>query len=341
MNGTQSAIVVERWTDTVASEENFVEAQVPVRTPEPGEFLVRVAYLSMDPSMRSYVHTVASFWPQVPPGDVMAGPGLGQVVESRAVGFLPGEYVYGPLGWREYATIPATSVQFRPDPAVAPLRAFMGVLGTTGVTAWCGIEHIADAGAGETVLVTTAAGAVGSVAVRLAKLRGARVVGVTGTDEKAAYLMEELGADAAINYRAGDLGGALAEAAPGGIDVFFDNVGGAQLDAGLRAMNRHGRIVVCGTISQPNVVTPSDGPRVERAILVKQLRLQGLLVSNYLHLHDRARRALAHRLTAGELPVRDDVLDGLSMAPRGLARVLTGENVGKQSVRVWDPANGP
>lgn len=314
---------------------NFRVGERDVPEPSAGQLLVRVIYLSMDPSMRSYVHNVASFWPRVPPGEPMQGRGLAQVVTSKHADFAPGDYVYGPVGWREWSVIDGAAVDFRPDPDLCPLRAWMGPLGTTGVTAWLGLFEIARPIAGEAVLVTTAAGAVGSVVVRLAKLRGARVVAVAGSDDKTAYCVDRLGADTAINYRTvGDLNAAVAEACPQGIDVFFDNVGGDQLDAGLRAMRVGGRVVICGTISQPNAPEPPQGPRVERSILTKRLSVRGILLNDFTHLHDQARRELAHWINAGALQIEEDVLDGLENAPIGLERVLRGQNIGKQIVQV-------
>lgn len=334
----QTAIKVNKWTQDRVCVDQFEPIECDIPSPKEGQFLVRVLYLSMDPSQRSYVHEVPSFWKRVPPGEVMAGRGFGQVVASRAEGVAEGDLIVGPVGWREFAVLTPGDIQFRADTSIAPPEAWMSVLGSTGVTAWCGITQVLDVQPGDTVLISTAAGAVGSVAVRLAKLRGARVIGLTSRDDKLRYLKEDLSCDVAINYRTSrDLASDVKDAAPDGINAFFDMVGGAQLKIGFANMATRGRIAICGTISQPNSEADLPGVMHERTILVKRLHIKGFLVADFAAQAGDARRELAHWLRVGEIVPRVDILDGVARAPEGLVRVLDGQNIGQQLVQIAEP----
>jgi NADPH-dependent curcumin reductase CurA len=275
-----------------------------------------------------------SYVPPVALGDVMEGGTVGEVVRSNHPRFAAGDVVEGRLGWQEYAVTDGKGVR-KINPSVAPISTAVGVLGMPGLTAYFGLLEVGQPKAGETVVVSAASGAVGGLVGQIAKLKGCRAVGLAGSDAKVDYLTRELGYDAGINYRTTpDLDAALRAACPGGIDVYFDNVGGRITEAVTRHVNPFARIAVCGLISQYNLTEPELAPRNERFVLVKRVRIQGFLVFDFAARYKEALAQLTEWLRQGRLKYREDVVDGLERAPDALLAVLQGRNFGKMLVRV-------
>jgi NADPH-dependent curcumin reductase CurA len=296
--------------------------------------LVRVVYLSIDPYMRGRMSDARSYVPPVALGDVMEGGTVGEVVRSNHPRFAMGDVVEGRLGWQEYAVTDGKGVR-KINPSVAPISTAVGVLGMPGLTAYFGLLEVGQPKAGETVVVSAASGAVGGLVGQIAKLKGCRAVGLAGSDAKVDYLTRELGYDAGINYRTTpDLDAALRAACPGGIDVYFDNVGGRITEAVTRHVNPFARIAVCGLISQYNLTEPELAPRNERFVLVKRVRIQGFLVFDFAARYKEGLAQLTEWLRQGRLKYREDVVDGLERAPDALLAVLQGRNFGKMLVRV-------
>lgn len=315
-------------------ESDFKLVESPVPAPGPGQFLVRTLYLSVDPYMRGRMNDRPSYAPPVGLGEVMTGGIVGQVIESNHSKFPPGAYVEGRLGWQDYAVTDGSGVRVV-DPNVAPLSAYLGVLGMPGLTAYVGLLDIGQPQPGETVLVSGAAGAVGSIVGQIAKIRGCRAVGVAGTDEKVQLLTSEFGFDAAFNYRGVENYVAkLKQFCPQGIDVYFDNVGGKLTDAVFQIMNLHARIVVCGQISQYNLEEPELGPRLLWKLIEKRAKVQGFLVFDYASRFKEGAAQLAEWLRAGKLKHRETIVQGLENAPQAFMGMLRGENIGKQLVQV-------
>ena len=312
--------------------EHFRMSEAPTPLPGKGEVLARVRYLSLDAANRAWMQG-ATYRSAVAAGSVMAGGALAEIVESKAPGLKPGDIVFADTGWQDYAVLPAKRVQKLAK--LTPLTHLLSVYGIAGLTAYFGLLRAGRPKRGETVVVSAAAGSVGSLAGQIAKIKGCRVVGVAGGSEKCAWLTEELGFDAAVDYKAGSLFNALKAAAPDGIDVYFDNVGGDILEACLFQMNQRGRIACCGAVSQYDGAAPAHGPRgVPGLIVVKRLTLQGFIVMDYQAERAKALRDLKSWVRAGKLKVREDVIDGLEQAPRALVGLLAGENRGKRMVKV-------
>jgi NADPH-dependent curcumin reductase CurA len=320
-----------------AGDFRLVESPVP--EPAPGEFLVRVIYLSLDPYMRGRMSDARSYVPPVGLGDVMEGGTVGEVVRSSHPGFAVGDVVEGRLGWQEYAVSAGKGVR-KIDPTLAPISTALGVLGMPGLTAYFGLLEVGQPKAGETVVVSAASGAVGGLVGQIAKLQGCRAVGLAGTDAKVDYLTRELGYDAGINYRTTpDLDTALRAACPKGIDVYFDNVGGQITEAVSRHVNLFARIAVCGLMSQYNLAQPEVAPRNERFVLVNRVRIQGFIVFDFAARYKEGLAQLADWMRQGKLKYREDVVEGLEQAPGALVGLLQGKNFGKMLVRVGpDPA---
>ncbi|HKC44607.1 MAG TPA: NADP-dependent oxidoreductase, partial [Burkholderiales bacterium] len=295
-----------------------------------GQFLVRNRWLSLDPYMRGRMDAKKSYAKHVELGEVMVGGAVGEVIESRHPAFKPGDFVNGAFGWQEYALSDGAGAR-KVDPSRAPLSYYLGVLGMPGVTAWMGLLDIAQPKAGETVVVSAASGAVGSVVGQLARIKGCRAVGIAGGRAKCDYTVGELGFDACADYKAGDLGESLQAAAPKGVDVHFENVGGEVLDAVLAAMNPFSRITICGLVSQYNATEPY-GVRNFRSILTNRIRVQGFIVSDRMELWPRALDELAGWIAEGKIRYRETVARGLANAPRAFIGMLRGDNLGKQLV---------
>jgi NADPH-dependent curcumin reductase CurA len=308
-----------------------------IPTPQDGEVLVRTLYLSIDPAQRGWVLEAKNYVPAVQVGAVMRSFGIGQIVESRVDGYKTGDIIAGLTGWQEWAVMPAAEIQRKVDPAAAPISTSAGILGLTGLTAYVGMIEIGRPKRGETAVVSTAAGSVGSAAGQLAAIHGARTVGLTGSDEKVQQCLDEFGFDACINYKtSNDLVADLAEACPSGIDVYFDSVGGYMLDAVLEHVNINARIAICGTISQGGNDRPT-GPRVERRLLVQRALMQGFVATDHFGRSDEVANTIAQWVRDGRLRYREEIRDRLESAPLALEQVLNGTNQGKMLVWIADP----
>ncbi|QLY30543.1 NADP-dependent oxidoreductase [Nocardia huaxiensis] len=314
--------------------EDFEFATVTVDDPGPGQVLVRNDWLSVDPYMRGRMNDVPSYIPPFVLNEAMTGGAVGTVVASGDERIPVGATVSHFFGWREYALVNADTAQMV-DPALAPAQAYLGVLGTTGLTAYAGLTEVAPVREGDVVFISGAAGAVGSVAGQIAKQLGAsRVIGSAGGPEKAARLLSEFGYDAAIDYRQGDLYADLAAAAPDGIDVYFDNVGGDHLDAALVTMNRGGRIALCGAISGYNEVGGAPGPSHLPLAIGKRINLRGMIVGDHLHLAPEWIGKAAGWLADGSLRTEETVVDGIDHALDAFTAMMKGANTGKMLVHL-------
>jgi len=317
-------------------ESDFKLVESPLPTPGPGQMLVRALYLSVDPYMRGRMSSAKSYAAPVELGGVMTGGVVGQVVESRHAQFAAGEIVEGMFGWQQYAASDGKGVR-KVDPKLAPISTALGVLGMPGMTAYFGLLEIGKPQAGETVVVSGAAGAVGSLVGQIAKIVGCHVVGIAGTDEKVRYVVEVLRFDSAFNYHStANYYRRLLELCPQGIDVYFDNVGGAITDAVVRLINVRARLVICGQISQYDLTRPETGPRWLWALIVKQARAEGFLVFQFADRFEEGLRQMARWLQEGKLKYRESVIEGIENAPRAFLGMLKGENIGKQLVKVAD-----
>jgi NADPH-dependent curcumin reductase CurA len=312
------------------TEENFRLETAPMPRPGEGEVLVKNLWLSLDPYMRGRMSDARSYVKGVDIGEVMVGQTVGEVVESKSEKLKVGDRVLTQLGWQLYGVTREAS---RIPEGKAPLSYYLGCLGMPGMTAYFGLKEIGQPKAGETVVVSAASGAVGSVVGQLARSWGARVVGIAGGPQKCAYLKDELGFDAAIDHKAGNLYRDLKEACPKGIDVLFENVGGESLDTCLRLMNAFSRIIVCGLIAEYNATEPY-GYRNLRSILVNRIRMQGMIVFDWRERYGEALRELSRMHEQGKLKTRESVVEGLENAPRGLIALLKGGNFGKQLVKL-------
>jgi NADPH-dependent curcumin reductase len=320
-------IVLASRPEGWVNKANFRLEKAPLPQPEEGEILVKNLWLSLDPYMRGRMSEQKSYVKGVDIGEVMVGQTAGEVVESRNPAFKKGDHVLTQLGWQLYGV---TREANKVDATRAPLSYYLGVLGMPGLTAYFGLKEIGQPKPGETVVVSAASGAVGSVVGQLAKLWGCRAVGIAGGREKCDYVTRELGFDACLDYKAGNLRDELRGTK---IDVYFDNVGGEILDLALARMNLFGRVVVCGTISDYNATDPY---RVKnwRAILVNRLKVQGMIVFDWKDRYGEALKALGGYLAAGKLKTRESVVDGLANAPQGFIALLKGGNFGKQLVKL-------
>lgn len=311
---------------------HFTLHRAPVPSPGDGEVLVRNLWLSLDPYMRGRMSDAKSYAEPVALGAVMVGGTAGEVVESRDPALRPGDKVVGMLGWQRYGCVPARALM-KVDDSSVPLQAYLGPVGMPGVTAWYGLHRICEPQPGQTVVVTAASGAVGSVVGQLAKARGCRVVGVAGGAAKCDYVRGELGFDACVDYKAERLGEDLRAALPDGADCLFENVGGEIFDRLLGLMRPFGRIALCGMISDYNSTEPYAMRNV-RAVLVHRLKMQGFIVSEHMDLWPQALRELGGMVAAGSLRWRESVAEGLERAPEAFIGMLRGGNFGKQLVRL-------
>ncbi|WNZ14274.1 NADP-dependent oxidoreductase [Streptomyces sp. 11x1] len=323
---------------------DFRVVEVEVRQPRPGEVLVRNTWTSVDAALRLRLRETAppGYFPAFPLEEPMDGiMTVGEVVESRADGFTRGDMVWHASGWRDYAVVEAEKPALggvgtltKLDVRVAPPQAHLGALGANGLTAYAGLFHVAGLRDGDVVWVSAAAGAVGSLAAQMAKIRGHRVIGSAGSDEKVRYLLEELGLDAAFNYKRGTLPDLLREAAPDGMDVYFDNVGGDHLEAALGALRTSGRIAICGMISEYAAEEPPHGPGNLMPAVTKSLTMRGFRASGHTHLLPAMSRHVGAWIREGRLRYRETIVDGLAQAPAALAGLLRGDNIGKTLVRI-------
>ncbi|MCM2388626.1 NADP-dependent oxidoreductase [Streptomyces albipurpureus] len=312
--------------------EDVALREVPVTEPGEGRILVRNRYFSVDPYMRGRMNDMKSYVPPFQLGQPMEGGAVGEIIASRAEGFAVGDQVLHNLGWREYAEVPAADAT-KVSAELAPLSAYLGVLGMTGLTAYAGLFEVASFQEGDTVFVSGAGGAVGSQVGQLARIKGAaRVIGSAGSAEKVRLLTEEYGFDAAFNYKEGPVAEQLGKAAPDGIDVYFDNVGGDHLEAALNSFNVHGRAAICGMISLYNNTEPAPAPRNLAYVIGKRLRLQGMLVRDHVDLQPQFVRDVAGWLASGELKYRETTVDGIENGFDAFIGLLRGENIGKMIV---------
>ncbi len=310
---------------------------VPVPEPGPGEFLVRNEFLSVEPAMRGWVNAAANYSAAVGIGEVMRSFAAGRVVASRHPAYREGDAVMGLLGWQEYALSDGQGIRRKVREADLPLSLSLGVLGINGVTAYFSFKEIARTMPGDTVVVSTAAGGVGSAVGQIAKLAGCRTVGIAGGPSKCAQCVDEFGYDAAVDYKAPDFAQRLAEACPQGVDVYHDNTSGGITDAVMRLLNKNARVVVCGTASVANWDDWPQGPRVERHLLNKSASMHGFLVWDYEHRYEEAVARLAAWVRQGRLRYREDILDGIEQAPGSIADLYAGSNAGKRLIRLHAP----
>ncbi|MEW5890305.1 MAG: NADP-dependent oxidoreductase [Pseudomonadota bacterium] len=325
-------IVLARRPIGAAQETDFRLEEQPLPRIGEGQFLVRSHYLSLDPYMRGRMNDAKSYAKPVALGEVMVGGAVGEVVESRHSAFRAGDFVVGPFGWQLYAVSDGSGVHKIEDRRI-PLPAYLGVVGMPGVTAYVGLLDIGQPKAGETVVVSAASGAVGGVVGQIARIKGCRAVGIAGGREKCRYVVEELGFDACLDYKAGDLYENLKNATPQGIDVYFENVGGEIFDTVLRRVNPFARVPLCGLISQYNVSEPYGLKNVS-SLLVNRVKLQGFIVSDHLARWPAALKDLAQWVVDGRIRYRETVAEGLANAPAAFIGMLNGRNFGKQLVKL-------
>ena len=313
---------------------DFEFTSCPLRDPAEGEVVVQVLYASLDPAMRGWMNdSRESYMPPVALGEVMRAITVGRVIASKNAQFTVGDHVTGLLGLQDYAYSSGQGLT-KIDPKLAPLPMYLGALGMPGLTAYFGLLDVGQPKAGETVVVSGAAGAVGALVGQIAKIKGARVVGIAGGAEKCRQLVEELGFDAAIDYKKDDVNAALKTHCPTGVDVYFDNVGGDILDAVLLNLAMHARIVICGAISQYNSTEAIKGPANYLALLVKRATMKGLMVGDYYPRAMEAFKDMGGWIATGKLKTREDVVDGLENFPEAFQRLFSGQNNGKLVLKV-------
>lgn len=315
------------------SKSDFEIASIDVGTPATGEVIVKNVFMSVDPYMRGRMIDRKSYLAPFELGKPMLGSAVGIVFESNDPNYNKGEWVTSMLGWREFARAAAAEFQ-KIDTRLGEPSSFLNVLGTVGLTAYAGLFKVAELAAGETLFVSAAAGAVGSVVCQLAKARGASVIGSAGSDEKCRWLIDVAGIDHAINYRKENIIAALQNAAPHGIDVYFDNVGGAHLEAAIDCMKQSGRIAMCGMIEQYNDTSPRPGPSNLGMSIGKTLHLQGFLVSRFFSIWPEVRAELSELVKNGKIKVEETIITGIEEAPDALLRLFSGDKMGKVLVKL-------
>ena len=330
MNNLQ-VVLASRPTGPV-TERNFRFVESPITPPREGEVLVRNLYLSLDPYMRMRMNEGKSYAPPVGIGEVMVGSTIGEVVESKDAQFTRGDKVGARGGWQRFATVQADALR-KIDTRGAPLSTALGVAGMPGVTAWYGLLRIGAPKPGETLVVSAASGAVGSVVGQIARLKGCRAVGIAGGNVKCDYVVNELGFDACVDYKSESFETRLRDATPDGIDIYFENVGGRVLDAVLPLLNAYARIPFCGYVSEYDDAV-SFGVRNLRSLLVNRVRLQGFIISEHLEIWEEALADLTGWLLGGKLRYRETLAEGLKSAPSAFIGMLKGANLGKQIVRL-------
>ena len=315
-------------------EADFKLIETPVPTPNDGEMLVKILYLSVDPYMRGRMNDAKSYAQPVQIGEVMVGGAVGKIIESNHPNFQAGEFVSGNFGWQSYAISDGAGVS-KIDASLAPISTSVGVLGMPGMTAYFGLLAICNPQPGETVVVSGAAGAVGSLVGQIAKIKGCRVIGIAGSDEKVDWLVNELGFDAAFNYKTEtNYISKLRELCPNGIDAYFDNVGGPITDAVLLNLNTKARISICGQISQYNLEKPEMGPRLLGMLLMKQARAEGFLVFQFADRYAEGMQQMAEWIKQGKIKYREEFAEGIENTPRAFIEMLNGKNTGKQLVKI-------
>lgn len=315
------------------THEDFQIVEAPIEKPSKGEILIRTVYISVDPYLRGRMNDVKSYIPPFGLNEVISSGVIGQVVESQSALFAKGDVVLGILGWQEYSIAKETSIR-KIDQNLAPASAFLSVLGMTGLTAYFGLLDIGKPKEGETVVVSGAAGAVGSIVGQIAKIKGARVVGIAGSDEKVKFIIDELGFDAAINYNTQDVGTALQETCPNGIDVYFENVGGQISDSIFPLLNNFARIPVCGAISSYNNEKADIGPRVQAYLIKTSSLMQGFTVGNYSSRFGEGAKELGSWLKEGKLKYEETLTEGFDHTIDAFLDLFKGANLGKSLIKV-------
>lgn len=331
--GRNRRVLLARRPAGIPVPDDFALDEAAVPEPGPGEFLLRNIYLSVDPAQRGWALAEGNYSTPVPLGGPMRALAVGVVVRSRDPAFAEGEFLYGWFGWQDYAVAGAGAVLLRAREAM-PLSCFAGLLGINGLTAYLALTELGRPRAGDVLLVSTAAGAVGSLVGQIGARLGCRTIGLTGSEEKAERCRTRFGYGAAFSYKGADLPALVASAAPDGLDVFFDNTGGAILDAALRAMRPGGRIVQCGTASVPSWTPPPQGPRNEREILTRRLAWSGFVIFDHLNRFEAAAGTLGQWYRGGEIIFDEDITDGIEGAPSALQQLYAGENRGKRLIYV-------
>ena len=328
-------VILKSRPQGIPQAEHFAIVETPVGSPEVGEILVRNLYLSVEPAMRGWVSDVGNYAEPVAIGAVMRAITVGRVEQSNDARYRPGDCVTGMFGWQDYALVAGDAVERKVDSAL-PISTALGVLGINGITAYFAMLEVGQPRAGDTVVVSTAAGSVGSCAGQIANIHGARTVGIAGGTEKVRQCVEEFGYAAAVDYKSAEFAAALDVACPNGIDVYYDNTAGAISDAVYQRLNVGARVVVCGTASVANWNPPPQGPRIERVILTKRVRMQGFVVFDHKARYGEALAQLEQWVRTGDIRYREDILDGIEAAPDAIAGLYRGENLGKRLIRLAD-----
>ena len=333
-SGVNRQVRLKARPSGIPQAEHFEIVETPIPEPSEGQVLIRNLFLSIEPAMRGWVSSVGNYAEPVPLGGVMRSFTVGRVAASRDPQFSTGDFVTGLFGWQDYAAVDGSEVQRRITDTDIPVSTALGVLGINGLTAYFALLELGQPKANETVVVSTAAGAVGSCVGQIAKIQGCRTVGIAGGPEKVALCRNEFGYDAAIDYRAGDLEAKIAEACPNGIDVYFDNTAGEISDAVMKRLAVGARVIICGTASISSWDPAPLGPRVERHLLVKRARMQGFLIFDYVDRYPEGLKMLADWIRAGLIHYREDILEGIEQAPGAIAGLYRGENLGKRLIRI-------
>ena len=321
----------------VPTAEHFELVREPIAEPGPGQVTVQILFVSVDPAMRGWVNAAANYAEPVPIGGVMKSFAVGRITESRHPRWRAGDLVTGLFGWQQWAVIDASVIDRRLDPSIIadlPVSYSLGVLGLNGVTAYFGLFEVAQPKPGQTVVVSSGAGSVGSCVGQLAKIAGCRTVAISGGPEKTRLAADLFGFDASLDYRSLDFVARLEQACPKGVDVYFDNTSGPITDAGIARLNVRARVVICGTVAYTDWSPPPLGPRVERQLLVTRARVEGFIAPDFQHRWGEAYSILAQWIREGRIKVLEDVLDGLETAPGSIEGLYRGDNMGKRVISV-------
>jgi NADPH-dependent curcumin reductase CurA len=335
MEGKNRQILLAARPVGMIKETDFSRREAPIPTPHDGEYLVRNIYLSLDPTIRGWMNAQDTYLPAIKIGEVMRGSGLGVVVESQTPQYSAGDLVFGMIGWQVYCLGSASdTMPMMVLPKGVPLTAALSVLGITGMTAYFGLLDIGQPKAGETVVVSGAAGATGSVVGQIAKIKGCHVVGIAGSADKCKWITDDLGFDACINYKTENVGARLKQTCPKGIDVYFDNVGGAILDAVLAQIRQRARIVLCGAISMYNSTELPPGPANYVSLIIQRARMEGFIITDFLPRFAEAFMQISQWIGEGKIKYAVDVVQGLENATTAINRLFTGANTGKLLVQI-------